>query len=284
MNINSIRSRHSFRSFRIAMVAAATMVLTPTIAVAQSSVIISEEFNWQARSVAQHTCKTYKHTLTGPGVLSIRTKMSPYSVRDLGMSTEDILTHDVGYFAESLGQTVNGMKGANIKEFIGKPVDRISRWKVDTSKYNVEFKVCNPVKCNLAGDCSQLQATASIVIDYAADGSGSEAVTPEPSSAMNRNNVTGVWVRKNGGKVIDRMEITLLSEGYKVELREGDNAPLYAIGFGVLHGDRLVVSTRNTSSGVSGLLVLTFSGQKVHYRSYYIDGRQSWDGDFLRQE
>ncbi len=286
MNTILSLSRQSIGACREALLVVAVVVLASAIVAAQSSVIISEEFTWQSQSVAQHSCKTYKHTISGPGVLTIRTKMSPFRVRDLGMSSEDILTHGIGYFAESLGQTVNGMNGANISEFIGKPIDRISRWKIDAKKYNTEFKVCNPVKCNLAGDCSQQQATASIVVDYAAAGSAPSAISTtstQTQKSASRSDVTGVWIRTAAGKVIDRMEITVLGDGFKVELRDGEAAPLYASGFGVIQGDRLIVATRNTSNGVSGLLILTFSGGKVHYRSYYLDGRQSWDGDFTKR-
>jgi hypothetical protein len=262
-----------------ALFAIAAVLITSAFSAAQSSVIVSEEFTWQFQSVAQTTCNSYKHTLTGPGVLTIRTKMSPFRVRDLGMSSEDILTHGVGYFAESLGRTVNGMEGADTNEFIGKPIDRISRWKIDGNKHNVEFKVCNPVKCNLAGDCSQQQATASIVVDFAAAGS-IPSTTGRTSSPAN---IVGTWIVIENGKVVDRIDIAPYGDGYKVEARAGDGAPTYWNGFGVQQSDRLIIATRNVSSGVSGLVVMTFKGDRVHYRSYYLDGRQAWDGDFTRR-
>jgi hypothetical protein len=80
------------------------------------------------------------------------------------------------------------------------------------------------------------------------------------------------------------MDITTLGEGFKIELREGDTAPLYSSGFGIKDGNRLIVATRNTSSAVSGLIILTFHENRVHYRSFYLDGRLSWDGDFLRRK
>lgn len=248
---------------------------------AQNSVIVSEEFTWQYQSVASHKCETFKHTLVGPGILTIRTKMKPFHYRDLGMSREDILTHSVGYFAESLGQTINGMKGADVKDFDGKSVDRISRWKIDAKRYNAEFKVCNPVKCNLAGDCEQYQASASIVIEYAA------TTTPEQASASTgiaTGNITGTWVIVSGGKVVDRLDVSTMGDGYKVEARAGDNAPLLWSGFGIMQGGRLIVATRNVTNGVSGLVVMTFNQGRVHYRSYYLDGRQAWDGNYDRRK
>lgn len=245
---------------------------------AQNSVIVSEEFTWQYQSTASHKCETFKHTLVGPGILTIRTKMKPFYYRDLGMSREDILTHSVGYFAESLGQTINGVKGADIKDFDGKTVDRISRWKIDRKNYNAEFKVCNPVKCNFAGDCSQFQATATIVIDYAPS-----SASPVAVSGGTNPNITGTWIVISGGKVVDRLDVSVLGEGYKVEARAGDSAPIYWSGFGVLQGGRLIIATRNTSTGVSGLVIMTPNGDRVHYRSYYLDGRQAWDGEFIRR-
>ncbi len=277
MQTNSIYHRPYLDPFRTLLLIAAALLVNSTFVYAQSSVIVSEEFAWQSQSVAQHTCKTFKHTLIGPGVLTIRTKMSPFRIRDLGMSSEDILTHGVGYFAESLGQTINGIKGANINEFIGKPIDRISHWKVDSNRHNVEFKVCNPVKCNLAGDCSQLQATASIIIDYAA---GSMQTNIDTGSA---SNITGTWVVIENGKVVDRVDIAASGDGFKAEARAGDGAPIYWSGFGLLKGDSLVVATRNVSSGVSGLVEITLQGNRIHYRSYYLDGRKAWDGYFTRR-
>ena len=249
----------------------------------RASVIISEEFTWQFQSVTQHSCKIYKHTLVGPGIVTLRTKMSPFRERNFYAHKEDILLHGLPDIATFLGTSINGDSKAKQDDFIGKQIDRITKYKIDGKKYNAEFKVCNPVKCGL-GNCSQYQAVATIIIDYTP--SNVSAPSAGTKSVSGKSNILGTWIRTSGGRVIDRMDITVLGEGYKVELREGDNAPIYSAGFGVLQDNQMFIVTRNTSNRTDtgyGLIVLTLNGNKVHYRSYYVDGRVSWDGDFLRR-
>ena len=112
----------------------------------RASVIISEEFTWQFQSVTQHSCKIYKHTLVGPGIVTLRTKMSPFRERNFYAHKEDILLHRLPDIATFLGTSINGDSKAKQDYFIGKQIDRITKYKIDGKKYNAEFKVCNPVK------------------------------------------------------------------------------------------------------------------------------------------
>lgn len=260
--------------------------LLATASQLSAQVLASETLTWKAKSGVSHghcdNCRTIPITLPGPGTLAVRLQMEPYQRREFATSAESILTYPgLAYVAELVSTTYNGSRIVPSAEaMVGKPADLVVTWKYSQNKpAKFDLFLKNPVKCGL-GDCDQRAATAQLTVTFTPAGSAGGGASPAPSPG----GVTGTWVRTQNGRVIDRMEIVASGDGFKVELRDGEDRPLYASGFGVLQGNRLVVATRNSGSGVSGLLILTFSGDRVHYRSYFIDGRMSWDGEFLRRK
>lgn len=251
-----------------------------------AQVLVSETLSWKAMSGLSHghceSCRTVSVTLPGPGTLAIRLQMAPYQRREFATSNESILTHPgLPFLAELVSTTYNGSTKVPAAEaMVGKPADLVTTWKVvqqKPSKFDLTLR--NPMKCGM-GDCDQRAATAQVTVTFTPAGT-TPAAEPRPAAG---EGMTGTWIRTQDGRVIDRMDILPSGDGFRVELREGDDRPIYTSGPAVLQGDQLVCSTRNATSGATGKIVLTFEGDRVHYRSYFADGRLSWDGEFLRRK
>ena len=169
---------------------------------ARADVIIAEEFTWKALSSADHTCQTFNHTVAGPGMISIRLKMNPFRERMFAMSKEDIITSNLPDFAEYKGFTINGAANVNPDSFIGKPIDRIVKYKIPGKKFNVSFKVCNPVNCNFAGLCSQPASAASVIIDYTPDSASGSSTSAGSAQSINWATQADGWRGKNGQRYV----------------------------------------------------------------------------------
>jgi hypothetical protein len=152
---------------------------------ARADVIILEKRTWPPLASVEGGCKTIKHTLSGPGRLSIRLKMAPFHGRLFPTRREDVVQHNAGDFYEkTISHTVNGGDpGAN---YDGKPVDRIIAYRVREGKHGFSITFCNPVRCN-ANNCSQPAATGTLIVDYVGDGA-TAAATPSPAAG-----ITGTW-------------------------------------------------------------------------------------------
>lgn len=247
-----------------------------------AQVLVSETLTWKAKSGLSHAhcegCRTLPVTLPGPGTLSIRLQMEPYQRREFANSTESIVTHPgLAELAQLVSTTYNGSRQVPASESMaGKPADLVTTWMYE-QKRAVKFDlfIKNPMKCGLA-DCDQRAATAQVTVTFTPAGT-------RPAASSQGSGVIGTWARTQEGRVIDRMDILRAGDGFRVEMRDGDDRPIYTAGTGVLQGNQMVCTTRNAVSGVAGKIVLTFNGDRVHYRSYFADGRLSWDGEFLRR-
>lgn len=176
-------------------------LLTALGSEARADTIISEEFTWKALSSAEHTCQTFQHTVVGPGMISIRLKMNPFRERMFAMSKEDIITSNLPDFAEYKGFTINGAANVNPDSFIGKPIDRIVKYKIPGKTFNLSFKICNPVNCNFAGACSQPASAASVIIDYTPDSASGSSTVASAQSISWATQADG-WRGKNGQRYV----------------------------------------------------------------------------------
>jgi len=95
--------------------------------------------------------------------------------------------------------------------------------------------------------------------------------------------ITGQWTRSQGGAVVDVLDLSQTGNGYLIILREGFGRPAYASGFCIAGCGKTICGVQNTK-GKAGLVELTPSGTSLHYRSYYDEGRTTWDGDFVRAQ
>lgn len=88
------------------------------------------------------------------------------------------------------------------------------------------------------------------------------------------------WTRSQGGQVVDLFELTPKGDGMLIAQREGIGKPVYASGFCTWSGNQVVCSVRGAASGKTGHIVMTPNGNTTRFRSWYSDGRLSWDGEF----
>ncbi len=88
------------------------------------------------------------------------------------------------------------------------------------------------------------------------------------------------WTRTQNGQVVDLFDLTPKGDGLLIVLREGPGKPVYSSGFCVWAGGQIGCVVRNATNGQLGLVLLTPGGGSTHYRSWFGDGRMSWDGDF----
>lgn len=146
-----------------------------------AQVIVSEEFVWKSKERTDHTCKSYSRTVKAPGIVSIRLKMNPFRLREFPTRKDDVIGHDLGLFGRYIGTTYNGSPKGSSESFLGKPVDRISKYRLEGQTFKLDFTVCNPVYCNFAGACSQPAAVATVLIEYLPDSIAKPADPPKAS-------------------------------------------------------------------------------------------------------
>lgn len=149
---------------------------------AKAQVIASDEFVWKSKDRTEHTCQSYSRTVKAPGIVSIRLKMNPFRQREFATFKEDIIGHGLGNIATHIGTTYNGSPNGSSDGFLGKPLDRIVKYRLAGQTFKLDFKVCNPVYCNFAGDCSQPAASATVLIEYLPDSLVKPADTPKTNT------------------------------------------------------------------------------------------------------
>jgi len=106
------------------------------------------------------------------------------------------------------------------------------------------------------------------------------AVQPGPATTVAAPGASQ-WTRTEGGSVVDVLELTPNGGSYQLALREGFGKPVYASGTCTLAGATYNCNSRS-ASGMTGQIVLTVSGNSLHYRSSYEGGRRIWEGNFIR--
>lgn len=94
--------------------------------------------------------------------------------------------------------------------------------------------------------------------------------------------VAGNWCRSEGGRVVDVLKISGVSNGYRVSFHEGMAAPAYSEAFGQSSQGTLFLSARNVKTKDIIFIAATISGDRMTYRSYNLDGSFRWQGSFGR--
>ncbi len=164
--------------------------------VARADVVLAEKRSWQPRASTDHECTSSPLTFNGPGVVSVRLKMSPYQAREFPTWREEIVTHGLPDLGSWLGFSfLEGTPGG-----YGKPVDVIFRWLLRGTKTSTDFRICNPVKCNGAGFCSQHGATANIIVDFAPGADANTKLEP-PELSMDDSAPDETAAGRRAGRV-----------------------------------------------------------------------------------
>ena len=88
------------------------------------------------------------------------------------------------------------------------------------------------------------------------------------------------WCRQEGGRTVDVIRLTSSGPGFKASFHEGEGAPAYAEGFGMLKGMSLTLAVFNPKAKVMTYVDASMEGAVMNYRSYNLDGSLRWQGSF----
>jgi len=94
--------------------------------------------------------------------------------------------------------------------------------------------------------------------------------------------VNGKWCRQEGGRVVDVIKLTSTAHGLTVTLHEGENAPKYGEGFGMLKDNNLSLAIILLKTNKMVFVEGTVEGSNLRWRSFNLDGTFRWEGSYYK--